>query len=80
MLNSKTLFIQTVLNVPINQSFTYKIPDELTEEIAVGKRVEVRFGNRRMTAYVLSISTELPKNLPITEDKIKPILKILSNI
>ncbi|MBE6345347.1 MAG: primosomal protein N' [Spirochaetaceae bacterium] len=77
MLNSKTLFIQTVLNVPINQSFTYKIPDELTEEIAVGKRVEVRFGNRRMTAYVLSISTELPKNLPITEDKIKPILKIL---
>lgn len=77
MSNGKILFIQTVLNVPVPQTFTYKVQEDLSQEISVGKRVEVRFGNRRMTAYVLSVSEEPPKDLPIGEDKIKPILKIL---
>ena len=34
-----TLYLETVLNVPVPQTFTYKAEDDLAEKVAVGKRV-----------------------------------------
>ena len=73
------LYLETLVNVPLQQSFTYSCPPELAEEIAVGKRVEVRFGNRRMTAFVVALHQSLPENLGIPAEKIKPIQKILDS-
>lgn len=70
-------YIETLVNVPLPQSFTYSCPPELAEQVAVGKRVEVRFGNRRMTAFVVALHQAVPENLAVPIEKIKPILKIL---
>ena len=74
-----TLYLETVLNVPLPQTFTYKAEDDLAEKVTVGKRVEVRFGNRRMMAFVIGISPEPPENLQVPLEKIKPILKIVDD-
>ncbi len=73
------LYIETLVNVPLPQSFTYSCPPELADKVAVGKRVEVRFGNRRMTAFTVALHKSLPENLGIPVEKIKPILKVLDD-
>lgn len=76
---SPHLYLETLVNVPLPQSFTYSCPPELAEKVAVGKRVEVRFGNRRMTAFVVALHQSLPENLDFPAEKIKPILKVLDD-
>lgn len=73
-------YLQIVLNLPLNQTFTYSCSDDsedpsLTPEI--GKRAEVRFGNRKMTGFIVSVSDVIPENCPVTADKIKSVSKIL---
>ncbi len=72
-------YLETLVNVPLHQSFTYSCPPQLADKVAIGKRVEVRFGNRRMTAFVVALHKSLPENLEIPEEKIKPILKVLDD-
>ena len=76
-MSAAPLYIETLVNVPLPQSFTYSCPPELAEQVAVGKRVEVRFGNRRMTAFVMTLHQAVPENLSVPIEKIKPILKVL---
>lgn len=73
-------YLQIVLNLPLNQTFTYSCIEDsedpsLTPEI--GKRAEVRFGNRKMTGFIVSVSDVIPENCPVTADKIKSVSKIL---
>ena len=60
--NSKN-FARVVLPVPVATSFTYEIPSELRNSVAVGTRVEVPFGNRILSGIVvgLSASTDVQK-------------------
>lgn len=70
-------WVQVLINVPINQSFTYKNPFFETHAQLIGKRVEVQFGSRRLIANVIADLDKLPENLPIPESNIKPILRIV---
>ncbi len=76
------VWLETVLNVPVYQSFTYKAPDTAqgkapSYEPAAGKRAEVFFGTRKMTAYITRVTDTLPSGFPIAEEKIKPAVRIL---
>lgn len=51
-------FAEVALPVPLARSFTYRIPDELQESIAVGSRVEVPFGRRVLSGIVINITAE----------------------
>lgn len=49
---------QVIVDVPAmqtDQPFTYLIPSLLTEQIAVGMRVEVPFGNRRVQGFITAL-------------------------
>lgn len=83
-------FLEIVLNIPLNQSFTYTDcveKSELTQAkkntrkinytIAVGKRAEVFFGSRKLIGIIIAIHDKKPKNCPVDESKIKPILRVL---
>ncbi len=82
-------YIDIVLNVPINQAFTYKVPEieeDSSEENAIksdkeedyfGRRVEVRFGNRKLTGFVVAAYPDLPKTCAVSEDKIRPAKRFL---
>lgn len=66
---------QIILPLPIgNDYFTYIIPDELSGEVALGKRVIVEFGGRRqMTGVVLSIGESE------NSDRLRPILQVIDD-
>ena len=48
-------YASIVIRLPIDRPFTYRIPKLLEDNIAVGKRVWVPFGPRRVVGYVVDI-------------------------
>ncbi|MBQ4378740.1 MAG: primosomal protein N' [Treponema sp.] len=70
-------FLQVVLNIPLNQPFTYLDCDNPENKSRVGFRADLKFGNRRMTGFIISESDTLPPECPVEESKIRPILRVL---
>lgn len=57
----QTLFVNVVLPLAISKAYTYRVPQNLVNNIAIGKRVVVQFGrNRVYTAIIFSISDKAP--------------------
>jgi len=51
-------FAQVAVALPIDRLFHYSIPEMLSGEIVVGKRVFVPFANRRVVGYVVGLTDE----------------------
>lgn len=64
-------FVEVALNVPLNQTFTYKVPQNLEDNIKVGKRVLVPFGRRRLTGFVVAFADK--SEFPNTKDVLEVI-------
>jgi primosomal protein N' (replication factor Y) len=59
------------VNIPSAKTFTYSVPGEMEEALAIGKRVLVPFGKRKVTGYVTEI-TDLSER-----ENLKNIIEIL---
>lgn len=60
-----TLFADVLLPLPVQGYFTYRVPFELNEVVAVGKRVVVQFGKKKVyTALVRRIHQTPPAAMP----------------
>lgn len=58
----ETLFIEVILPLSLAKNYTYRVPFELNEQIAIGKRVVVQFGkNKIYTALIKNISKTPPE-------------------
>ena len=58
----KTLFAEVILPLAISKNYTYRVPYEQNDTIAIGKRVVVQFGKSKLyTAIVKEISTLAPE-------------------
>jgi len=58
----KTLFAEVILPLAISKNYTYRVPYEQNDAIAIGKRVVVQFGKSKLyTAIVKEISTLAPE-------------------
>src|SRR5688572_13091329 len=51
-------YARVVLPLPVEQAFTYEIPDLLKDRIAVGSRVEVPFGKRSLSGIVVELAEQ----------------------
>ena len=49
-------YIEVAVAIPVFQTFTYSAPESLAAFVAIGKRVLIPFGRRRITGYVLGPS------------------------
>ncbi len=68
----KTYFVDVVLPLHLPEYYTYRIPFEYNEDIRVGQRVVVQFGQKKLySALVRRIHENVPKY------KVKYILSIL---
>jgi len=68
------LFAQVILPLSLHDSFTYRVPESMENEIGPGKRVIVQFGKRRLyAALVRSVSSSKPGDL----DDLKEVLQVL---
>uniref|UniRef100_A0A831XFW6 Replication restart protein PriA n=1 Tax=Geobacter metallireducens TaxID=28232 RepID=A0A831XFW6_GEOME len=53
MENSASDIIEVALPLPLDTTFTYRVPEELRSAAEPGRRVLVPFGRRKVTGYVL---------------------------
>lgn len=70
---SKKTFIDVAVELPVDRIFTYEVPDTLSEQVEIGKRVLVPFGKRVVTGFCLGFS----KNSEVKG--IKDILDVLDD-
>lgn len=71
-------YIDVVLNVPLNQFFTYKVPENgENEPVYFGRRVEVRFGNRKLIGFITNAYENLPETCSVGEEKIRRALRFM---
>ncbi|HYQ58742.1 MAG TPA: DEAD/DEAH box helicase, partial [Draconibacterium sp.] len=62
------LFAQVIVPLSLHDSFSYKVPASLENDIAPGKRVIVQFGKRKLyAALVISLSDKKPDDLEIKQ-------------
>src|SRR6202012_1402489 len=58
----ETLFVEVILPLAIAKNYTYRVPFQLNEIVAIGKRVVVQFGKSKLyTAIIASIGTQAPE-------------------
>jgi primosomal protein N' (replication factor Y) len=58
----ETLFVEVILPLAIAKNYTYRVPYEMNNAVAVGKRVVVQFGKSKLyTAIVASIGKLAPE-------------------
>ena len=72
-MNKKELFADLILPVPLNQLFTYSIPENMADDCVEGKRAVVQFGGRKIYSAIIK---KVHNNKP-TDYKVKPVLSIL---
>ncbi len=61
MQEQKKLYANVIVDISLeklDKTFQYSVPDELTGELAVGMQVQVPFGNRTVTGYVVELTEE----------------------
>ncbi len=56
--NTTDAYIDVAVALPVSGMFTYGVPVSMSGRIAIGKRVLVPFGQRRVTGYVVSAGTD----------------------
>ena len=49
------MFVRVAVAIPSEKTFSYAVPEALEKSVAVGKRVLVPFGRKRLTGYVLAV-------------------------
>ncbi|MDR2010804.1 MAG: primosomal protein N' [Bacteroidales bacterium] len=68
------IFAEILLPLPLNETFTYIIPEEFYASLKVGYRVLVNFGKRKIyTGIVVDVHGQKPDFEP------KPILSVIDN-
>ena len=67
-------FAEVAVPVAVHGTFTYAIPPELRDAVRLGSRVEVPFGAKRNTGFVVGLLGSAPEG-----SKIKPIRAVLDD-
>lgn len=75
LFDSSTLFAEVLLPVPIPKLFTYRVPARLNDNVLVGQRVIVQFGDRKvLTGVIAALHQQAPQ-----EYEAKSILDLLDD-
>ncbi len=59
-MSRQTFFVEIILPVPLPQTFTYRVPNELNDYVERGKRVVVTFGKSKTYTGVIEAIHETP--------------------
>ena len=75
------IYLEIILNLPINQGFTYSYTppqDEKPELVPmIGKRAEIMFGNKKTEGFIIGITDTIPPTCTVDASKIKPIKRVI---
>ncbi len=67
------MLVQVILPIPIQEKFTYEVPDDIQESVGLGTRVLVQFGRKKYyTGIVAGLDQRPPQNY-----EVKKIMAVL---
>lgn len=75
-INTSGLYVGVLLPLSLPGAYTYSVPSELADSIAIGKRVEVQFGKSRIYSGVI---TEILDDKPESTTHPKPLLSVIDD-
>lgn len=61
------MFVKVAIPIPSEEVFTYAVPGALVSDVALGKRVLVPFGRKRMTGWIVETAPEAENDKKIRE-------------
>ncbi len=61
------MFVRVAIPIPSAKTFTYAVPGTLVSSVAVGKRVLVPFGRKRLTGWIIEILSETTPDQTVKE-------------
>ncbi|MEL6971925.1 MAG: primosomal protein N', partial [Bacteroidota bacterium] len=71
--NATSYYAEVILPLAIAKPYTYWVPEELLEEVQIGKRVEVQFGKSKLyTGLVMELHQRAPEQY-----QPKPIVSVI---
>lgn len=59
-MSSLALFVEVILPLPLAGTFTYRVPRNLEDEVAIGKRVVVQFGRKKLYTGIIADRHDRP--------------------
>jgi len=62
-----TPFVEVAVQVPLRQTYTYRLPSRLVGKVVPGSRVAVPFGRRKLAAFILSTTKQIPEGKAIRD-------------
>jgi primosomal protein N' (replication factor Y) (superfamily II helicase) len=72
---NRELIIRIAIALPVRETYSYSVPEELRQSAGIGRRVLVPFRNRKVTGYIIGIEAEAPDDIK----GIKDIIEVLDN-
>ena len=75
----RAIYIDVALPLPLRRTFTYRVPADLGSDPSAGKRVEVPFGSRKLTGYVVRVFSELEPETAIDPRSIRSALALIDD-
>ena len=72
-------YASIVLDIPtraLDGAYGYRVPPDLTDEVAVGATVLVDFSHRAAVGYVVGVSQEAPEG--VNPEKVKDVQQVLA--
>jgi primosomal protein N' (replication factor Y) len=73
-------FAELALPLPLRQTFTYRLPENIRENVKIGSRLLVPFGKRNLTGYTVELHENLEEGLEIEESQIKDAIELLDEV
>ncbi len=73
-------FARVALNIPVEKTFIYEIPQNLQHTIKRFQLVKIPFGNRSLSGLILEIGAHFPELDSLETNKIKSISMIIDEI
>jgi len=70
-------FVEVALPLPLRQTFTYRLPVGLRENVKTGARLLVPFGKRQLTGYAVALHVRLSDDIEFEENTIKDALELI---
>jgi primosomal protein N' (replication factor Y) (superfamily II helicase) len=70
-------FVEVALPLPLRQTYTYRLPVGLQENVKLGARLLVPFGKRQLTGYAVALHAALSPELEIEEETVKDALELI---
>jgi len=70
-------FVEVALALPLRQTFTYRLPLGLRENVKTGARLLVPFGKRQLTGYAVALHVRLSDDIEFEENTIKDALELI---